>query len=187
MPLSLHQLAPSRRVTDWTGSVFELSTLWQSAPLVLVFVRHFGCPFCRDYVAQLRDASGEFEAAGGTVAIVTMGTVEQTRLFREQQRLAYSCLADPNQDLYRAFDVPRGNWLQVAGPAVWGPGLKAVIRSGLGKAQGDLQQLNAEFVIDTDGRIQWAHLPRTSSEQSEMGPLLECIRSIVHHSRNEIA
>ena len=44
---------------DTEGSRFNLSDYWTKSLIVLVFLRHYGCTFCREQIAQLRsDYSG---------------------------------------------------------------------------------------------------------------------------------
>src|SRR5690349_15511636 len=79
--------APLVTLDDDTGRPRELADLWRDRALVLLFVRHFGCPFCREHLADVRDRYGEFVEAGGEVAVITMGTPEQAATFRQQHRL----------------------------------------------------------------------------------------------------
>lgn len=40
-------------VKDEDGADVRLGDLWATRPLVLAFVRHFGCVFCREHVKEL--------------------------------------------------------------------------------------------------------------------------------------
>lgn len=176
--LRLRDRAPLLTLDDHTGRPTELADLWRDRPLVLLFIRHFGCPFCREHLADVRDRYREFVDAGGEVAAVTMGTPERAAAFREQHRLPFTCFADRQQRAYAAFGVPRGNWSQVAGPGVWAAGIKAIARAGFGKPVGDIQQLHAEFVIDMDGIVRMAFLPKHSAEHAPMEDILALLRSL---------
>jgi peroxiredoxin len=46
----------------------RLSERWTGQPLVVAFMRHFGCPFCREHLIQLSRHHDQVRAAG-TVAI----------------------------------------------------------------------------------------------------------------------
>ena len=119
---------------------------------------------CREHVGDVRDDYSRFVDAGGEVAVITMGTTEQTTAFREQHRLPFLCLADPDRTAYEAYRVPRGTASQVAGPSVWAGGLKALVRAGFGRPVGDVSQLHGAFVIDTAGIVRYAHLPRHTAD-----------------------
>jgi peroxiredoxin len=120
---------------------------------------------CREHVVDVREDYERFLEAGGDVAVVTMGTAEQTAAFRERNQLPFVCLADPERVAYKEFGVPKGTVGQVAGPAVWRGGLKAVVRAGIGKPVGDVLQLHGSFIIDQHGIIRYVHLPRHSADR----------------------
>lgn len=46
--------APDAVLTDTDGNSVTLSSYWKVKPTVILFLRHFGCPFCREQVANLR-------------------------------------------------------------------------------------------------------------------------------------
>jgi alkyl hydroperoxide reductase subunit AhpC len=133
---------------------------------------------CREHVVDVREEYQSFLDAGGDVAVVTMGTPEQTAAFRERNRLPFVCLSDPQRKAYTAFGVPRGTLNQVTGPAVWAGGLKAIVRAGVGKPIGDVMQLHGAFVIDTHGIIRFAHLPRHSADRVSNNELIEQLQAI---------
>jgi hypothetical protein len=99
----------------------------------------------------VRDEHQRFVQAGGQVAMVGMGTVEQTAAFREAMRLPFRCLADPEKVAYRAFGLRQATLGQVAGPRMWLRGVKAMLRGGLGLPIGDPWQMPGTFVIDGAG------------------------------------
>ena len=136
-------------------------------------------------MGDVRDAYPEFQDAGGDVVVVTMGSPEQVAAFRQRLSLPFPCLADPDRQAYEAFGVPRGTINQVAGVSVWGAGIKALARGGLGKPVGDVQQLHGSFVIDRDGTIVYRRLPHNSADRPTNEELIEALRSVknstTHH------
>jgi peroxiredoxin len=169
--------APDLRIPDQDGVPRQLSELWRR-PLALFFVRHLGCPFCREHLHEVRDEYEKFQAAGGDVVAVTMGTPEQTAAFRASLRLPFLCLADEKQEAYRAFEVPRGSVSQVAGPAVWGAGLKALLRGGIGVPQGDVQQLQSTVVVDSHGVVRYIHRPTNSADNPPNDEIVKLLASL---------
>jgi peroxiredoxin len=169
--------APDVVLLDEQGEPVRLSDLWHR-PLALFFVRHLGCPFCREHLHDVRDEYERFQTAGGQVAAVTMATPEQAGSFRKSQRLPFACLSDEKREAYEAYDVPRGSMLQVAGPGVWGAGLKALVRGGLGVPQGDVQQLQSTVVIDTGGVVRYVHRPKSSAENPTNDEIIALLESL---------
>ncbi|MBI1248518.1 redoxin domain-containing protein [bacterium] len=156
--------APHVHLIAEDGRQVPLSELYAQRLLLLQFSRHLGCVFCVDHAKQLLKNYETFLKHGIDVALVIMGDAEQARKFREVLKLTYPVFADPDQSVYRAFNVPRGNVWQVAGPHLWWEGLKALTRSGMGVPRGDLMQLSGTFLIDTNGQIVWDFLPNSSVE-----------------------
>lgn len=175
--LSPGDAAPDVALHDHTGRAVQLSELWRQ-PVVLFFERHLGCPFCREHVADVRDDYERFRAAGAEVAVVTMGTPEQAAAFREERSLPFTCLSDPEQQAYRAFEIPRGGMSQIAGPAVWGAGLRATLRGGVRQPQGDLQQLHGVVVVDGRGVVRYVHRAKSSADMPPNDEILDVLRSL---------
>lgn len=113
---------------------------------------------------RVRDEYERFTEAGGQVAVVTMGRPEQARKFREYYKLPFVLLSDPEQTAYRAFHVPRGGILSVAGPGMWAAGAQSLLKHGLGQIVGDPYQLPGSFVIDRAGKIVFAHRGKSSAD-----------------------
>lgn len=127
---------------------------------------------CREHVVDVREDYQRFLDAGGEVAVITMGSVEQTAAFRDRNRLPFVCLADPKRLAYQAYGVPRASVWQVAGPAVWAGGLKATLRAGVGKPVGDVLQLHGSFIVDRAGVLRYIHLPKHTADQPTNGELI---------------
>jgi peroxiredoxin len=126
-------------------------------------------------MVDVRDAYPRFQQAGGEVVMVGMGTPQETAAFRDQLRLPFPCLADADQTAYQAYGLERGRVSQIAGPAVWLSGLKALVRGGAGKPKGDVRQMPGSFVIDRDGRIQYVHRPRNSADHPPNDKLIAAL------------
>jgi len=117
---------------------------------------------------QLRGLADRIEAAGVAIASVTIGDPSRADAFCERfARNRYPCLGDPELAAYHAYGLPRGSWLDVAGPRVWGAGATA-IRHGVASRPGDdVLRLGGTFGIRTDGTLAYAHYARTSSDNAD--------------------
>lgn len=171
-------VAPDLELPDETGKLVRLSQLWAERPLVLLFVRHLGCPLCREHAVSVQADHSRFEDAGADVALATMGTPEQVAAFRERYQLPFHCLSDVEGRAYRAYAVPRGRLGAVAGPAMWRRGWKALLRHGAGKVIGDPYQLPGSFVIDTTGVIRKAHRAKSSADWPPNEELIDAIAAV---------
>lgn len=126
----------------------------------------------------MRNDYERFRLADGKVAVVTMGSPQQAADFREKKRLPFPCLSDPEQNLYRAFHLPRAGFGQMAAPAVMLAGPKALFRGGLGVPRGDIKQMPGTFVIDRDGIIRLAYYSTNIADNPANDRLIEVLESL---------
>lgn len=136
-----------RRKTQDGMTLDELSRL---SPVLLVFLRHAGCTFCREALADLAAKRHEIEQAGARVVLVHMGTEEHGAKFFARYGLENAQrISDPERALYRAFGLPRGSFGDLFGPKVWIRGFEAGIlgRHGVGKLVGDGFQMPGAFLL----------------------------------------
>lgn len=134
---------------DQTGQ--SLDQLSDQSPVLVVFLRHFGCTFCREALSDLSKQRPQIEAAGTTIALVHMGTEEEANFMLDRYGLAkIHHISDPLRRTYRAFALRRGSFGQLFGWKVWLRGFRSGILEGhgLGKLQGDGFQLPGVFLLD---------------------------------------
>ncbi|MBY0503784.1 MAG: redoxin domain-containing protein [Bryobacteraceae bacterium] len=134
-----------RSRTSLGVSLDELSRL---SPVMVIFLRHMGCPFCREALADLAAVRGQIERDGTRLLLVHMGSEEEL-----VDRLAPGLsdvprLPDPNQGVYRAFGLRRGRLLDVFGPMVWFRFIESALlrRRGFG-VQNDIFQMPGVFMV----------------------------------------
>ncbi len=154
----------------------SLDELSRQAPTLVVFLRHGGCPFCRETLADVELQRNTIEAAGNQIALVHMMSDDQAReLFQNYKLDDLPRFSDPEQRAYRAFGLQRGNVSQVMGPRIWWRGFKATIlaRHGFGKPAGDVFQLPGTFLI-SDGQIMRQFIPKDSADRPNLLDLAEC-------------
>jgi len=174
----LGEQAPELTLAATTGGAVSLASLWASGPLVLVFLRHAGCPFSRDMIGQLRRRAFEFAAREATVALVLPVDVAHARAACDPPS-GFVCLADPRGEGYRAYGLARGSLWQVAGPAVLLATARAVLAGHLpGIPRGDLYLLGGAFVVGPCGRLRYVHRARTAADNTTPARLLAALDGI---------
>ncbi|WP_010586215.1 AhpC/TSA family protein [Schlesneria paludicola] len=163
--LSLEQALRAAILPDGQ-SVYERS--FQS-PLLLVCVRHLGCTFCREMLADLGRQRDDVIRAGLTPVVVSMGTVAQAA----PMLLAYGLndvahLSDPERRLYRALELPFGSFAQLFGcKTVWRAVAEGVVlRFGFGRMVGNGLQLSGTFVV-RNGIIEQAHRHTSTADRAD--------------------
>jgi peroxiredoxin len=126
-----------------------LDELSHRSPVLVVFLRHAGCTFCREALADLQQQRQQIAANGCSLAIVHLSNdAAMAKLIANYQLDDVPRFADADLRLYRAFGLSRGTLWQLLGPHVWFPGAKAFFSGhGLGMIDGDGFQMPGAFVI----------------------------------------
>jgi len=158
--------------TDQHGR--SLDALSRERPLLLLFLRHLGCTFCREAASDVSVQREAIEREGVTPAFV--GMMEESALgeFLEAYGLGdLPRFADPDRELYRAFGLRRGSPRQLFGPRVWKRGLAAAAPSwlgggghGLGALQGDGLQMPGVFLLH-EGRVVGGYRHETVADRPD--------------------
>lgn len=141
LPLAL------RTRTDEGISIEQMSRF---SPVLLVFLRHAGCTFCREALADLAKQRRSIEGAGANIVLVHMGEAEFGREFFRRYGLDHlPQISDPHCTLYRAFGLRKGTMRMLFGPKVWWRGFDAGVlhRHGIGLLAGDGFQMPGVFLV----------------------------------------
>lgn len=118
--------------------------------MLLVFLRHAGCSFCRESLADIASVRVPIERSGTRIVLVHMGDIGALEGLLEELRIAeLDRISDPDRKLYQAFGLKRGSLLQLMGPKVLWRGLFAGVlaRYGIAWALTDSSQMPATFLI----------------------------------------
>ena len=147
--------APEVDVQVSGGEIVPLSSLYESERMVLIFLRHLGCVFCKEHVAQLKPLTDV------NIVFVTLGTVEQTEAFRLKTRSPHKFICDPEKKLHSLFNLTRGGLAEFFNPHTIVRTIGALLKGHMnGLPQGDASQLPGVFIIEQDGTIFWEQRAR---------------------------
>ena len=128
----------------------SIASLSEQSPVLVVFLRHSGCTFCRETLQDLADQRKKIESKGTRIVLVHMGDNESGRSFFESYGLDdVHRISDPRCELYRAYDLQRGRVGQLFGGTVFWRGFCSAIlnRHGVGKLGGDGFQMPGAFLV----------------------------------------
>jgi hypothetical protein len=149
------------RVQTLSGENVRLRELWQPAPAVTGFLRHFGCLFCHQMVEDLIAAAPDFIARGARVVFVGNGSANQAQRFFQSKGLpreGCTVVTDPERESYQAAGFERGygrTFLNTASPRAYLQARSAGHRiTGL---FGDLTQLGGVVVTRPPVRLEYLH------------------------------
>lgn len=136
---------------------------------LLVFLRHFGCTFCRETIADLREAAQS--PAYPPVLFFFQGTPTEGRAFLRRYWPEVRAIADPELFFYEAFGVGRGSLLQMFGPGVAVAGWRAR-RKGHenGERSGDIYRMPGAFLVQGE-RVLWQHHYRHAGDTPDFAQI----------------
>ena len=167
-PALLHEM-----ITNTGESLYALS---EQQPVLLVFLRHFGCTFCREALADIAARRAEIEAAGTKVVFVHMTAANVAeRYFSRYQLEGAVHIGDPECKYYTAFGLTKGNLTQLFGLQSWIRGFSAGVVSGhgIGPQLGDGFQMPGLFVIQ-DGEVKSSFIHKLASDRPDYIELARC-------------
>lgn len=127
---------------------------------MLVFLRHFGCTFCRETLVELSNMLDDFNREGVELVLVHMSSAEYARqIFDIYDLSGVEQISDPQQTLYKKYGLKRGKWWQLMGLPVILRGISGVFRGHLpGKPAADPFQMPGVFVVHNNKvRAQFIH------------------------------
>jgi peroxiredoxin len=133
----------------------SLAELSRRSPVLVVFLRHFGCTFCREATADIAKRRSEIEADGTRVVFVHMeSSAEAEAFFAKYGLQTVARVSDPEAKLYRAFGLRRGTIGQLAGWKMFARFIPAGILAGhgVGPVKTDGMRLGGVFLL-RDGNI----------------------------------
>ncbi len=144
-------------------------------PLFLIFLRHFGCTFCREALSDLRAIRDWLAETDSRLVLVHMSSDAEARSFFAGYDLDDATqVSDPDRVLYRAFALRRGSPAQLFGWSVWKRGWEAGVKEGhgVGWLRGDGAQMPGAFMV-WRGRIVGQFIHETAADRPDYVALAE--------------
>ncbi len=129
-----------------------LRALAAESPALVVFLRSFGCTFCREAMADVASARGELRATGASVVFVHGGTpVDAAPWFAKYGLEDVAVVSDPSLAHYQAFGLGRTDATALVNPKVWTRGAVCALSHGFGGQTVEMmRQLPGVFVVQGD-------------------------------------
>ncbi len=134
-----------------------LLELTEASPVLLLFLRHFGCTFCRETLDRVAKVRSQLEAKGVRPVFVHLATPERAKPYFDFYQLSdVERVSNPDASLYQhpAFALgrtsPISHFFQPAVVKAW---VMGGIRSyGFGLLREDASQMPGVFYL-RDGKI----------------------------------
>jgi hypothetical protein len=141
-----------------------------SGPTLLVFLRFFGCIFCRETVADIREAS-ESQPDYPAVLFVNQASPTECRAFVRRYWPDARVISDPNLEVYDEFGIGRASFIKALGPSVFRAYARAKAKGHVqGAPAGDIWRLPGVIVAD-QARIVWSYTPSHAADHPDFGAI----------------
>lgn len=171
-PFSIEEAANNYTLSNG----MTLSEASGNKTLALVFLRHFGCTFTRQILRGLEGIQKEARAHGAELVLVhMMQNGKETQYLGERSGVLR--IADPRCELYRAFGLGKGGFMELFGPHVWWKMVFSLFKGcGVGHLAGDGMQMPGAFLF-RDGRIISSQRARSAADLPDLAVLFEGLPS----------
>ena len=159
-----------------TASGLYVSEISHRQPVLLVFLRHFGCTFCREALQDLADKLLDIDRRGAKLVLVHMSDNDTALEYFERYGLAkVDYVSDRACAYYQAFGLAKGTARQLFGLHSWIRGFQAGVIDGHGvgyQQLGDGFQMPGVFVIQ-HGKIRGRFIHKLAGDRPEYVSLLD--------------
>jgi hypothetical protein len=143
-----------------------------SGTTLLVFLRHFGCMFCRETLADLREVS-ENDSRFPDVLVFFQGTPTEGRALLRGYWPRLRAIADVGAEFYSGFGVERGGLYKMFGPAVWAAKSRAELKGHRnGERSGDIWRMPGVIMV-RGTRVVWSHEYRHAGDRPDYQHICE--------------
>lgn len=148
-----------------TGETVELQSLWKDQPVVLFFLRRFGCQICRWIAAEISKLEPDLRASG--VTLVGIGPEEfGLKEFKDGGFFKGSIYVDEKKKTYKDLGFKRYTAISVV-PAAMGKKVRDVAAKAKadgveGNFSGDLLQSGGMLIVARGGEKVLLHFIQDS-------------------------
>ncbi len=169
----MNQTTFQQMMSNKKKSLYDYS---QNQPVLLIFLRHFGCTFCREALDEISKKQKDFERNGVQIIFVHMAEQNTANRYFKRYKIENAVhISDPECVYYQEFGLVKGSLNQLMGLKVWMRGLEAgVIKGhGIGSYIGDGFQMPGVFMIHK-GEIADSYIHKQASDKPDYQSLTAC-------------
>jgi peroxiredoxin len=169
---NLHEII-AEMVCETGESVAQFS---DNQPVMLVFLRHFGCTFCREGLDELSKKRKNIEEMGTRLIFVHMTDNKTANKYFDEFNLSGAMhVSDPECFYYMQFGLTKGTFTQLFGFQNWARAFNTGVVKGYGWANqiGDGFQMPGVFII-FQREIKSSYRHKYASDQPDYVELASC-------------
>jgi peroxiredoxin len=155
--LKVGDKAPTATLYDVKGNAVNLADTWREKPVLLTFLRHFGCIHCRYMLLQLEKHNELVVKAGLNNVALALGLPKHAAHFGAKLAPSITCLTIESNDVHYLYGLKKAGIEQTLNPKMIAATIKSFAAGQVqGLATGDIAMLGGIFIVDRGGIIQYA-------------------------------
>ncbi|KAH8822842.1 hypothetical protein DL96DRAFT_1619475 [Flagelloscypha sp. PMI_526] len=169
------QEAARQHVVDASGVHISFGSLFEKRKTIVVFIRHFWCPLCQDYMFSISRGISKslLDAADVDLVVVSNGSHEMIPAYRRIFKTPFEVYTDPELVVYNALGMTMQT-LDKGPKSTKGSYVRHGMMSGIGmvvgnavkvgmpvwEKGGEIAQLGGEFILGPGLSCEFAHRMR---------------------------
>ncbi|XP_051876596.1 peroxiredoxin-like 2C [Pristis pectinata] len=170
-------------VVDCYGRKIPFPALYKERKAILVFVRHFLCYTCREYVEDLAKIPQKYlEDAGVRLIVIGQSSHDHIQPFCALTGYTHEIYIDPTRKIYKSLQMKQGETFH---QAVRSPHVKSSTLTGIFKSmwnamkspafdfQGDPGQQGGALIIGPGDKLHFGHLDLNRLDHAPINLLLK--------------
>ena len=169
--------APEFQAQLTDGGIVRLAD-YSGRRLLLIFVRHLACLPCQEHLLEVEDQLATIGGNDTRILGISFDAVEQVSQYRSLLNLSFPVAGDITRAAYNAYGLTHASFVQTWHPkTLWR--YVMLLRTGrkLQRPQkgSDLSQLGADFVVDADGTISYAHYSERPDDRPDIADVVNAV------------
>jgi hypothetical protein len=151
-----------------------------SAPTLVIFLRSFGCTFCREALADVAAVKPSIDAAGAKIAFVHRESAAEAEPWFAKYGLAdVAHISDPTLAHYRAFGLGKTTATSMVDPTVWARGASCALSHGFGLQTVEMMRRQPGVFLVRGGHILAQYRHRTPADRPDYIQLVRSAKTPV--------
>uniref|UniRef100_A0A8D0L415 Peroxiredoxin like 2C n=1 Tax=Sphenodon punctatus TaxID=8508 RepID=A0A8D0L415_SPHPU len=175
--------AARRLVVDGDGKAIPFGALYREQRAIVVFVRHFLCYACKEYVEDLAKVPKSFlKDANVRLIVIGQSSYHHIKPFCSVTRYPHEIYADPEREIYGTLGMKRGEEVIVPAQSphvksnLFLGSIRSIWRAMTGPAfdfQGDLAQQGGTLILGQGNKVHFMHIDKNRLDHAPINTVLQ--------------
>jgi peroxiredoxin len=127
----------------------------------------------------LRRDQNELKETGIDVVLVSSGSPEQAESFRHDFEVPFPIVCDPERVLFKKYGLRDMNWRDYYSPLMFLKVVKVMFEGyGYKSGEGSSSQLGGVFVVDTGGKVRFAHIAANAADHPSPREIIQAAATL---------